>query len=138
MTDPQGAPLPGVIVTSDKDVALALTNEAGEFTLKSAVDNKKLKFRLLGYKNVEVQPEEAMKVEMETDISNVGEIIDLGYSKKSRVLRSRFDPRRRQAGEERQDKDTGQLRRQPRRSHHYGDWPPALWRELLHEGARLL
>lgn len=84
VTDPQGAPLPGVIVTSDKDVALALTNEAGEFTLKSAVDNKKLKFRLLGYKNVEVQPEEAMKVEMETDISNVGEIIDLGYSKKSR------------------------------------------------------
>ena len=29
VTDPQGAPLPGVIVTSDKDVALALTNEAG-------------------------------------------------------------------------------------------------------------
>ena len=84
VTDPQGAPLPGVIVTSDKDVALALSNEAGEFTLKSAVDNKKLKFRLLGYKNVEVQPEEAMKVEMETDISNVGEIIDLGYAEKSR------------------------------------------------------
>ncbi|MGN0069792.1 MAG: SusC/RagA family TonB-linked outer membrane protein [Prevotella sp.] len=85
VTDAQGEPLPGVMITSEDGIALGLTNEAGAFNVKNKADNGSLRFRLLGYKNVEVAPKENLNVEMDLDVSCTDEVIDLGYTKENKV-----------------------------------------------------
>lgn len=85
VTDVQGGPLTGVVITTDNGTTLGTTNENGSFLIKNTDSNSNIKFNFLGYKSVAAPIKDVVNVKMDLDVSNQDEIIDLGLSKEKKA-----------------------------------------------------
>ena len=92
VTDENGDPLPGVTVLIPGTTTGIVTNENGTFELKVPENTDALSFSFIGFKTKEIQLENqlTLNVQMEQDIIGLDEVIAVGYGtmKKSDITGS--------------------------------------------------
>ncbi|WP_316815812.1 SusC/RagA family TonB-linked outer membrane protein [Pedobacter nyackensis] len=79
VVDDKGLPLSGVSVKAKNAKAAASTNSKGEFTINLENQNSVLVFSMIGFKTVEVVASNNMKVVLRDDISELDDVVVIGY-----------------------------------------------------------
>lgn len=86
VTDENGNPLVGVVVTVRRTDNIVQTNERGYFNIGVVDDSYTLEFRYLGYKTATQKSQRnlILKVQLDPDLSNLDEVIVIGYGTTTR------------------------------------------------------
>jgi TonB-linked SusC/RagA family outer membrane protein len=86
VADQYGAPLEGVVVTSEDGQSIAMTNTNGEFLLLVNEKDKFVIFSLIGYtrQKIEIGGQERMDVKLEADVHKLEEVVHMGYTSQLR------------------------------------------------------
>ncbi len=88
--DDQGGPLPGVVVRNLKTNQTTATDAEGKFQLKSAADDDRIQFRMIGFATKVILAKDVSNVVLATQTSGLNEVVVVGYGtqKKADVLGS--------------------------------------------------
>ncbi len=84
--DEFGKPLAGVVVNSENGKNRTFTDEKGEYTIVVNDASKRLEFSFVGYvnKKVSIGGQNKLDVNLKSDVNNLDEVVQLGYSSQRR------------------------------------------------------
>ncbi|WP_417885490.1 SusC/RagA family TonB-linked outer membrane protein [Zunongwangia sp.] len=83
VVDEKGMPLPGATIKESGTDNGVVTNFDGQFTIEVA-DNATLEVSYLGFKSIQVEAKDGIRVTLAADAANLDEIVLVGYGKKTK------------------------------------------------------